>query len=366
MDLALSTSAGTIRLRSIEWYVQHNNRLWSVIIAWDTEMQNASAWETASRNFAVQNPGDEDLSDTAYDLGKAFIESQAAGMIAGMGAPIDVPPPAWWSGICNDNNFFADMGFHSTPLGASWHGVTACGPLNSMHLVHFYSGAWGELEFQCVELVMRFLHLEWGIAPWPGNGNTIKNSPPAAVTFYPNDGSHGIVTGDILTEDASPQNSAGHTVVVTNTSGLDGSGTGSISIMEQNASSGGQRSLTVQNGVVQPDAWSWGQTIQGWLHVTGNQEDGNLDAAFTPGTGADGRVNAIGLRSSGKILIAGDFTKYQWQNRQSNHTLEQRRHARYRLFSQPGRGDGGRQPACGQPGDVFGWEDADRRTFRQL
>ena len=310
VDVSLPTSAGLLKVRSIEWYVAHNNRLWSFIISWDTEMQNASEWEAASRNISVQKPQSENLADTAIDLGLAFTESPAIGDISSMGAPIDVGAPSWWNGVCDKVNYHNGTGINSTLLTA-WHGVSACGPVPTTDFaVLFFPGAHGEYEFECVELVMRFLYLEWGIAPWPGNGNTIKNNPPASIVFYPNDGARGIVTGDILTENASSQNSVGHTVIVTDTSGLNGTGTGSINLMEQNASSAGHRSLSVINWQVQPDAWDWGQTIQGWLHVKGNQDDGNPDPAFTPGTGADGRVNAIAIKPSGKILIAGDFTKY--------------------------------------------------------
>ncbi len=38
--------------------------------------------------------------------------------------------------------------------------------------------------------------------------------------------------------------------------------------------------------------------------------DGTLDATFTPGTGADGRISALALQSDGKIIIGGAFTDY--------------------------------------------------------
>ena len=309
VDVSLSTSAGDLKVRSIEWYVEHNGRLWSFIFAWDNEMQNAPEWEAASGNFSVQKAESVKLADTAINLGTTSLEPQTAGGNSSYGAPVDVGTPSWWDGVCNKNNFHKDMGVDSYPLGGSWHGVLACGPLNSMHLVHFFSGSYGEYEFQCVELVMRFLYMEWGIAPWGGNGNTIKNSPPSSMLFYQNDGSHWIVPGDIITEDASSQNSAGHTVVVTGVS-LDGTGTGTVSILEENAYPTGSRSLHVTNGKVDPDLYAWDQTIQGWLHVKGNLEDGNPDPGFTPGTGPDDRVNAIALKPNGKILIGGEFGLY--------------------------------------------------------
>jgi hypothetical protein len=273
VDFSLPTTSGTMRLRSIEWYIEHNARLWSFILTWDTEMQNAAGWEQASRIFSVQNSQGGNLPDTVIDLGKSFQASKAASDTTTLKGLADVGMPSWWSGVCNDNNFYPAMGVHSYTLGASWHGVQVCGPKYSMHLVHFFSGSYGEFEFQCVELVMRFLYLEWGIAPWGGNGNTIKDAPPSSIVFYPN-GTQAIIPGDIITENASSSNSTGHAVVVTGVS-LDANGTGTISIMEQNASSPGNRSLSVIYWQVQPDAWAFGQIIQGWLHVKSNQVVGN-------------------------------------------------------------------------------------------
>ena len=315
VDDSLPTSSGILQVRSIEWYTEHNDRLWSLMISWNTGMQNASEWEMASGNFTAQKSGSENLADTALNLGTTFQEMRATGDITIQGGPIDVGTPSWWSGVCNDNNFYPATGSHSYVLGsppgsAVWHGLAACGPFNSMHLVRFFTGSFGEYEFQCVELVMRFLYLQWGIAPFSGNGNTIKdNYPTSSMVFYPN-GTHAIVPGDIVTEQGTSPNSGGHAVVVTGVS-LDGNGTGTLNILEQNSSSAGLRSLSVLNWEIQSDAWVYGSPIQGWLHVKANQPDGDLDMAFSPGTGPNGRVYALALQpDDGKLLIAGDFNSY--------------------------------------------------------
>ncbi len=308
VDLTLPTSAGDLKVRSIEWYVEHNHRLWSFIMTWDTGLPTASDWEAASRNISVQKTVGENLADTAIDL-SAIPESPAGGEILGNGAPVTVSAPSWWDGTCDTNNYYPATGVHAIKL-YKWLGVTACGPVPTTdYLVHFYAGAVGQYEFQSVELVMRFLYLEWNIAPWAGVANTIKNSLPASMVFYANDGSHKLVTGDILTEDASAQNPTGHSMVVIGVT-LDANRNGTVQFMEQNASTAGQRTLNVVNGVVQPDAFVWGQTIQGWLHYKSNQDDGDFDPTFTPGTGPNGRVNAIALKANGRIQIAGNFTSY--------------------------------------------------------
>jgi hypothetical protein len=275
IDASISTALGFLKVRSIEWYVEHEGRLWSFMLSWDIEIKNFNEWIETSKNFSIQETGGVESTDTAIDLGTVIPESKVASDNPNTGAPVDMGIPSWWSGVCNDNNYFAATGVHSILLGAAWHGVPACGPLTykppySRHLVRFFTGAWGEYEFECVEMVMRFLYQEWGIAPWQGSANTIKNSPPASINFFPN-GTHAIVPGDIITEDGLAQNSSGHSMIVTGVH-LDGTGTGSISILEQNSSSGGSRSLHITNWTVDPDPYTWGQTIQGWLHVKGNQD----------------------------------------------------------------------------------------------
>ena len=264
IDATLPTSIGNMKTRSVEWDVERAGQLWIFLMSWDTGMKNANAWQMASRAFAVQGVEVVGLADTAFDLGAAFLDSQMSRRGSILGGPVDVGPPAWWSGICDDNNYFSDLtahNIHSNPIGVPWHGVQACGPVTYKspyphHVVPFFSGTWGEIEFECVELSMRFLYQEWGIQPWSGDANTIKDSPPASMVFYPN-GTHAIVPGDILTENGTTQNSYGHTMIIT----------GTINILEQNASSNGSRSLYVTNWNVNPDAWVWGETIQGWLHA---------------------------------------------------------------------------------------------------
>jgi len=280
IDVSLPMSLGNMKVRTIEWYVEHNSRLWSFIITWDTEIENSNEWNESSKNFSIQKPEGAKFADTAIDLGTAFQVSNAASGNADSGIPpVDVGTPAWWSGVCDDDNYFKATGVHSFLLrvdgvDGSWHGVPACGPVTfrppyPSHVVHFFPGAWGEIEFECVELVMRFLYQEWGIAPWPGNANKIKNSPPDSIDFYNNNGTQVFVPGDIITEDGITQNSPGHTVIITGVN-LDEYGTGSISILEQNASSNGSRLLTVTKWKIDPDAYTWGQTIQGWLHAKAN------------------------------------------------------------------------------------------------
>jgi uncharacterized delta-60 repeat protein len=319
MDLMLPLSSGDLQVRSLEWYVEHAGRLWSFILTWDTGMSNAAEWEQASKNFSIQKTAGGKIIDTALDLGAAFLETQSTQAALPSSSPVPVGAPAWWSGVCDDNNYFAFSSHHSTIL-STWLGVSACGPIPTHDRpVTFFTGAWGQYEFECVELVMRFLYLEWGIKPFNGNGNTIKNYYPTnSMVFYPN-GTPFIVSGDVITEngDGSYPNSVGHTMIVTGVS-LDSVGTGTISILEQNSSNKGSRTLHVTTWSVDPDPYTWGRTIQGWLHAKVNQPgpdpDGGVDGTFVPGTGSNNIVDAIALQPGapwgGKFYIAGEFTQY--------------------------------------------------------
>ena len=83
--------------------------------------------------------------------------------------PVQFPP--WWSGPCDDNHYPG-----SFPL-SSWDGLKACGPGPNRggydSVVEFFPGAWGEYEWECVELSMRWLYLEYGVRPYSANGSGV-------------------------------------------------------------------------------------------------------------------------------------------------------------------------------------------------
>jgi hypothetical protein len=96
---------------------------------------------------------------------------------------------------------------------ASWGNLTACGPLGSANLVYFTDNQGntvgsGEYEWQCVELVMRWLWLEWGIQPWYINGTGARYLPGSGfdssqLSFYSNGSGNAIVPGDVLVENGT-------------------------------------------------------------------------------------------------------------------------------------------------------------------
>lgn len=179
-------------------------------------------------------------------------------------ASADVGAPSWWNGkTCDTNNYPG-----SYALGASYNGVQACGPGTYNQggtdtLVHFYSGAWGEYEWECVELVMRYMYLVYGIAPYGASGSTVvSNYSGNALTQVPNDGKNLPSPGDIISFAGVNANPNGHTAVITAVNVTNGSGT--VTIMEQNATSDGWGKLTVSGNKITTTVLGGGVT--GWLH----------------------------------------------------------------------------------------------------
>jgi hypothetical protein len=181
----------------------------------------------------------------------------------------DLLPPAWWDGPCDvaDNSI-------SYPLAADFDGLQACGPGSDQSGddddVQFFPGALGVLEWQCVELSMRWMYMAWGVAPYGANGNSVVANYPNGTPGYPpltiiGNGTKGEAPqpGDVLSIDDADE--FGHTEVVTSST-VDASGNGTATAMTENdgAGSNGWSSLTINDWFVSdgsPD-----DTVLAWLH----------------------------------------------------------------------------------------------------
>ncbi len=180
-----------------------------------------------------------------------------------------LPAPGWWSGSCDSGNY---VGAH--PLGASYRGVDVCGPRPGAdgapnRPVQFFSGAWGELEWQCVELSMRYMYLAYGVHPYGANGKDVVDNYTTAsgggLVRIAN-GSVGTAPapGDVISFGPTNTSALGHTGVV-ESSNVDGSGNGTIRILSQNDTVDGWRTISVSNWWVDGPAGGLG-AVPGWLH----------------------------------------------------------------------------------------------------
>jgi len=229
-----------------------------------------------------------------------------------------VGTPGWWKGgPCDPTNY---PGSHA--LGASWHGLVACGPGatqgGSDHAVAFFPGAWGEFEWECVELSMRWMYLAWGVNPYPANGWDVvldynfgdykaKFNPNGPKLVVVNNGTVGAVPqpGDVISVARTQTNLYGHTAVVT-ASAVDSRGDGTITIVEQNGGAGnnGWATYPVSNWVV-------GDGVSDWLHnpawtfqrpVVGFSGTNGLEARVA----APGNPYQLLTTGSGSMAVAGD------------------------------------------------------------
>ena len=201
--------------------------------------------------------------------------------------------PWWWNGQVCDAGAYSG----SHPLPASYLGVQVCGPQpfafnggDSFRIVQEGpdpANTFGEGEWQCVELVMRFMILVYGVTPYGANGDgVVDNYSPAnggGLVKYTN-GTPGVapLPGDVLSFTDSI--SAGHAGVVTQ-SNVDANGNGSITMLSQNDTDDGWRTLAVTNWSV---AGFTHHAARNWLHDPAGRGWGSSNSA----TAAWGGVTA--------------------------------------------------------------------------
>ncbi len=169
--------------------------------------------------------------------------------------------PSWWNGkTCDTDNY---SGSYQLSSGSTYNGVIACGPGptqgGSDHTETFAKGLWSEYEWECVELSMRYMYQVYGISPYssPGGKDVVGNYSGSTLSPVTNNGTSLPSPGDIISEAATGSNPYGHTAVVTGVNVTGGSGT--VTIMQQNASSSGIGSITVIGGILKSN-------VSGWLH----------------------------------------------------------------------------------------------------
>ncbi len=204
------------------------------------------------------------------------------------------PNPAWWQGtICDTPNYPG-----SYALGTSFNNVTACGPGPAYqggtdHYVLFTGATFGEFEWECVELSMRYMYLVYGIQPYssPGGKDVVPNYSGSILTKVANNGTSLPAPGDIISIRNSQYDQYGHTSVVTGVNVINSSG--SISTMEQNgpANSNGGNTISVTNNIL-------GSNVTGWLH---NPNTTNYTGAIDSQLTSDGVTHVYKGTTDGRV-----------------------------------------------------------------
>ncbi|MGD0834062.1 MAG: FG-GAP-like repeat-containing protein [Candidatus Dormibacteria bacterium] len=298
----------------VEWVAQAGPRLWLV----RASAQVSTTPLTAAADQAMSGFSDLVVSASVADLAAPTTigvdptqgQDTATPITSGVGIVVGgeptVPFPSWWSGDCDTNNYSAaslqltGQAIAAYPLSstADWNGLEACGPRPAYGegpdvWVDFPGAHWSQLEFECVELSMRWMYLAWGVDPYPANGSgVVWNYSTFQSSYNPggpdlvavaNDGSGALPRpGDVISYGSTSEE--GHTAVVAAVN-VNSSGNGTITTLEQNASSTGWDSVSVND-------WTLGGFdggVSGWL------DDPGWDPNYVPAL-------------SSAQFIVGDFT----------------------------------------------------------
>ena len=271
-----------------EWVASAGGRLWVVRLARPAVEGSPSgdSFPLDAVRLDSPNPDRPSTSLAAHLLDPQPGEPPQSSTLpsATQGDLTNLPTPAWWNGPCDTFNYYARTGnkYYAYPLGTSYRGMEACGPRHAFNEgpdvgVYFFPGAWGALEWECVELSMRFMYLAYGIKPYGGNGNQVVQNYRGTFMEIVTNGTPGRfpVPGDILSYCSTC--SVGHTSVVM-ASSVNSSGTGSITVIEQNNTAKGQSTLAVTAWRVSGNVGS----VIGWLHPRGTSPSSQSYRAFFP------------------------------------------------------------------------------------
>lgn len=277
----VATGGVTTTADIAEWVAEAGRRVWVVRVtqavrpgapltgafAAGTVVSSTSAATPTTVRPAPRTPAATGTSATAG----AKVDLSAGTQAVTSGAPSPtLRAPLWWHDDCDSGD---NPGYYR--LGAVFYGVPACGPRGGGHVVHFYDGAWGVLEWQCVELSLRWLFLAYGVRPYSGNGkdlvrNYLTSYGGGLSKVYNTPGTIVPRGGDVISLGSS--SAFGHTMVVTHTE-VDSSGDGTVYVMEENASSTGATTLQLRHYIVQP---KYGYDVIGWLHSPSKPRTGQV------------------------------------------------------------------------------------------
>jgi hypothetical protein len=261
----------------LEWVVEAGDRLWIIRVSQqylgETDTSQVLAAANQLTPLSLNSKHVDKPSTLLHIISTGVPEKEILSLQqADRGSPVQIldnlPSPIWWNGDCDTNNYYAQTGRPAYPLGGSYRGVKACGPRPAWDnvvyepIVYFFPGAWGQYEWECVELSMRYLYLAYGINPYGANGKDVVGNYSGTVLSKIANGTPGKAPqpGDVLSY--GPTDLYGHTSVVEAVN-IDGNGNGTINVIEQNSyySPSGIRTQSVTNWYVNDSL-----TVIGWLH----------------------------------------------------------------------------------------------------
>jgi len=256
------------------------------------------------------------------------VSSAAAGSARATSTPSDgYGWPSWWGGSdCDSAHWDAAAakagwtGDGAHELGASYLGVPVCGPrptADAAPAVWWTNWAGGEQEWTDTELAFRFMALVYGAGAYPATGATVvsnyRSSDGGQLSAVQN-GTSGKSPGPgAIISFTSESDPAGHVAVVT-TSNVDNTGNGTITVMSQDDTADGWRTLTDVNWHVQaygdetPTAWLVYTGAYGYGYPWGNPIPGFTASPASPRPGGE-----VFFDASDSLDLIGNIWSWTWQ-----------------------------------------------------
>jgi hypothetical protein len=229
----------TKKVRAYDWVIEAQSHTWVMHLLEEVTATDASSLNKALASFEVKEVGKYKRPEMLKPTPEQSAERNTVELNAG-----DLSFPRVWNGrLCN-------VGKHggSFAMRDGWfRNVPACGPIVRSdpygdRIERYEPGWWGVLEWECVELSMRFLYLAYGVQTYGANGkDVVPNYRGNALTKVSNGTPNRAPRpGDVLSFNYGDP--WGHTAVVSAAS-VDNNGNGNVTFIEQNAVWNGKRTF---------------------------------------------------------------------------------------------------------------------------
>jgi hypothetical protein len=241
-----------LNVAAATWGFTQGARVWIVQATLEAAHEHAAQLqkEFGSVQIALTNAGHMTSIGGSYGSDPGYIVP-----------PPSLPNPTWWNGVCD-----AKRNGDHTVIG-KWGSLVACGPNNDV------LDQRRVLEWECVELVTRYLTLRYGLPTIAGNGDRIADNTAAYLSAHPSaapqlelvrPGSQQIPqAGDVMSYEPN------HTDLVIGTT-IDQNGNGSYTTLNENWSDGvfgsAYQNFRISNWTPEYP----GGFVVGWIHDTSN------------------------------------------------------------------------------------------------
>jgi len=268
LQRAMLTGETVAPVLVVEWAVDAGPRTWIVRASQELpsevdSLEAASSYLAAVEGLTLDSDNPEAVTSLLPDQERPAsppTEAETEAAAIGIGPTPDIlPPPTWWSDPVCDRKYYTPPRAPETsrPLGGSYLGMLACGPKPNNRPIYdvrafMKAGDFGILEWECVELSIRFMNMAYGIPqlPFGTNGSDVakaysRSTQGQKLQLIAN-GTPGTFPrpGDILSY--GQPGTVGHTAVCME-SNVNANGNGTIRVLEENNSNGGIATLTVRN-----------------------------------------------------------------------------------------------------------------------